>query len=425
MSTHAAVSLGSAPAARPMRAGGVIFASTMGNALGVTPAVIAVFGDFLVPISSEFHWTRAGVSGALALVSVATALVSPIAGRISDMIGARRTVLIGSMSLALAIISLFWARPTPALFYAQFAVIGAAGAVAGNMVYAKLLSEWFETRRGLWIGVAGGVGNGMGATFLPVLAGILLPIVGWRGSFAAIGGVVLCVGFPIQYFLIKNAPIRYASDGSINSASPMLEGLNAMTAFRSRTFWLLVTSLPIGAGCLVALFTTVVPLLMDRGFGIGIGTGVIVMCSVTATVWEPTVGFLLDHTTRPRNLGPLYLVAAIALVLILYATSPLLLMLGGVMLGLGLGAEASALFFLLSRYFGRRALGTISGVASAAMLGSGALATVLLNAAYDGGHSYRRAVLCIIPLLVWNAAAMLFLGRYPFNAETDAEAPAG
>jgi MFS family permease len=307
--SNAALSMAKVPAARSFQGGGVVFASTVGTALGVTPAVIAVFGDFLVPIAAEFQWSRARVSGALALVSVATALASPVAGRVADAIGARRTVLIGSVALAASIISLLWARPVPVLFYAQFAVIGVAGAVAGNMVYAKLISEWFEARRGLWIGVAGGVGNGMGATVLPVLAAILLPLVGWRGSFAAIGTVVLVLGVPIQYFLIQNAPARRTATADGHGLSAELEGVGANTALRSRDFWLLATSLPVGAGCLVALFTTLVPLLTDRGFSLGTATGVIVACSLTATVWEPTVGFLLDHTTRPRNLAPLYLLA--------------------------------------------------------------------------------------------------------------------
>jgi MFS family permease len=94
------------------------------------------------------------------------------------------------------------------------------------------------------------------------------------------------------------------------------------------------------------------------------------------------------------------------------------------MMGLGLGAETSALYFLLSRYFGRVNLGTITGAATGVMLGSGALATILLNAAYDAHANYRLGVFCILPVLAWNAVAMLLLGRYPFNAETDARSPA-
>jgi hypothetical protein len=54
------------------------------------------------------------------------------------------------------------------------------------------------------------------------------------------------------------------------------------------------------------------------------------------------------------------------------------------------------------------------------MLGSGAVATILLNAAYDAHSNYQLGVCCILPLLLWNAVAMVLLGRYPFNAETDA-----
>jgi hypothetical protein len=102
--------------------------------------------------------------------------------------------------------------------------------------------------------------------------------------------------------------------------------------------------------------------------------------------------------------------------MLLDARGSALLAASAVMLAIGLGAESSALSFLLSRYFGRRALGAISGVAFGVMLGAGALTMVLLNAAYDAGLGYRVAVLCLIPVLIWNGAALLFLGPYPFNA---------
>ena len=413
-----------ASARLPLGPGGIVFASTIGNALGVTPTVIVVFSVFLVPIAAEFQWSRAAVSIALALVSITTALASPIAGRVSDLIGARRTVLIGSAALALSIMSLAFAQAQPLLFYLQFAIIGVAGAVAGNMVYAKLLSEWFEARRGLWIGIAGGSGNGLGATILPFVAAALLPLAGWRGAFAGIGAIVLFIGFPIQYLLIRNAPIVAGRLRARSETSPDLEGVRAAAAFRSTTFWILTTSLAIGSGVLIAFFTAIVPLLTDRGFSVGAATSVIGMCSVTCMFWEPTVGFLLDHTTRPRNLAPLYLVAGAGLVLMLVAKSPAILLIAGVMMGVGLGAETSALYLLLSRYFGRLNLGTITGAATGVMLGSGALATILLNAAYDANGDYRIGVFCILPVLAWNAIAMLLLGRYPYTAETDVVSPA-
>ena len=51
---------------------GVVVAATVGNIVSTTPAVSAVFSLFLVPISTEFGWPRAVVSGVLLLTANTT-----------------------------------------------------------------------------------------------------------------------------------------------------------------------------------------------------------------------------------------------------------------------------------------------------------------------------------------------------------------
>ncbi len=403
-------------AAGPKGGTGVVFAGTVGNAFGVTPTVTAVFGVFLVAIAAEFQWPRAQVSGALAVVSVANMLSSPLAGRIGDRWGARRTALGGSLLLGLLILSLGIAPANSAVFYLQFTLIGIAGSLPSGMIYAKLIAEWFDTRRGLWIGIAGGVGNGIGATFFPLLAGVLLPVIGWRAAFGVIALIILIVGLPIQWLLLREAPAARAALSDSDTESAAFEGLEMRAALHTPTFWLLVTALPIGGGCLIGLFSMIVPVVTARGFSLDVATMVIAVFALVCTLWEPSVGFILDHSKRPRILAPLYWIGAGGVVMLLDARGSALLAASAVMLAIGLGAESSALSFLLSRYFGRRALGAISGVAFGVMLGAGALTMVLLNAAYDAGLGYRVAVLCLIPVLIWNGAALLFLGPYPFNA---------
>jgi MFS family permease len=302
------------------------------------------------------------------------------------------------------------------VFYLQFTLIGIAGSLPSGMIYAKLIAEWFDTRRGLWIGIAGGVGNGIGATFFPLLAGVLLPVIGWRAAFGVIALIILIVGLPIQWLLLREAPAARAALSDSDTESAAFEGLEMRAALHTPTFWLLVTALPIGGGCLIGLFSMIVPVVTARGFSLDVATMVIAVFALVCTLWEPSVGFILDHSKRPRILAPLYWIGAGGVVMLLDARGSALLAASAVMLAIGLGAESSALSFLLSRYFGRRALGAISGVAFGVMLGAGALTMVLLNAAYDAGLGYRVAVLCLIPVLIWNGAALLFLGPYPFNA---------
>ncbi len=408
----------------PKGGAGVVFAGTVGNAMGVTPTVTAVFGVFLVAIAAEFQWPRAEVSGALAAVSLANMLASPIAGRIGDRWGARRTALVGSFALGLLILSLAIAPANSVIFYMQFILVGAAGALPSGMIYAKLIAEWFETRRGLWIGVAGGVGNGIGATFFPLLAGTLLPLMGWRHTFAVIALIVLLIGMPIQWWLLRATPVTADGSNEALGESLVFEGLETRAALRTPIFWLLVTAMPIGGGCLIGLFSMIVPVITDRGFSLDVATLVIAVFALVCTLWEPSVGFILDRSERPRVLTPCYWIGAAGVLLLLDAKTRTLLNVSAVMLAIGLGAESSALSFLLSRYFGRRALGAISGIAFGVMLGAGALTMVLLNAAYDAGLGYRGAVLCLIPLLLWNGASLLFLGRYRYS-DARTQRPAG
>lgn len=411
--THAAAPT---PGSIARRRRGVVFASTVGNMLSVTPTVTAVYGVFLVAIAGEFGWPRAEVGGALAILSLSTAVASPFAGRFADQFGVRRTVLIGALALGLAVIALALAPANPLIFYGQFALIGAIGALSNQMVFAKLIAEWFDEQRGLWIGIAGGIGNGLGATLLPIVAGVLFGLFGWRGAFVGIGLLVLLVNLPILYLLVRDPLVRHGT----NEVEPDYEGVELRAALANPTFWLLVTAMPVGAGCLIALFSTLVPILTDRGFSLASATLVLIAFALASTAWEPSTGAILDRTSRPRILAPFYWLAAGGLILLITATTLRSLVVSGVLLGLGLGAESSALSFLLSRYFGRRALGAISGWAFGLLLSVSAMATVLLNLVYDHTGSYRLGIEAMVPLLAWNGIVMFLVGRYRYGAAAEA-----
>ena len=399
-------------------AAGVVFASTVGNALSVTPTVGTVFGLVLVPIAVEFHWSRAGVSGASATLSVATALAYPLAGWLGDKFGARRIVLLGSLALGMSVLSLGFAGADLTLFYIQFALIGIAGAIQSSMLYAKLLADWFDTRRGAWMGLSSGVGNGLGVTIMPMIAAVTL-VHGWRITFVTMALLILVVGLPIQVALIRERP-SHTGMGNRDAAASLVagshEGFTTKRALRSKNLWLMVSSLPVGGGCLLAAAAAVVPLLTDRGLSVQSAAEVVAACGLSATILEPTVGCLLDYTSRPRMLSVFYLASIPGILLVLGARGELLLLLGGALIGAGLAAEFSAISFLLSRYFGRKALGMISGLVFGILLAVNAVVTVILNMAYDASHSYHTAFLWLIPFLVWNGLIPLWLPRYTFEA---------
>jgi MFS family permease len=151
--------------------------------------------------------------------------------------------------------------------------------------------------------------------------------------------------------------------------------------------------------------------LTSRGIGESAAASVVAAFALICTVWEPITGFVLDRSDRPWAIAPFFFVAAGGVLLLAYAHSFPLLMLGGLLSGIGLASNA--LSYLLSRYFGLRAMGMISGVASVWMLGGMAVTPVLLNYGYDRTGSYAWGLDGLAVLLVVTTLVFLRLPYYP------------
>jgi MFS family permease len=398
-------------------AAGVAIAATIGNMVGITPAISATFGVFLIPIASDFHWPRAWVSGVLGLISLVSAFIYPVVGRMMDRYGPRRMLIAGNLAFAATVALLATSTPNVYQFYFLFALVGIAGCVPSTAMFCKVVSNWFDEKRGLMLGVTAGVGNGVGSTALPILAGLLLTALGWRMSFAAIGAIVALVGFPTLMLLLRDAPAARA--GTADVPAELLEGLSLSQAVRTHVFWLMLLAIAAGAGGMMAVFTHVVPMLTDRGFALSAATGVVALFAMVAAGWQVVTGFMLDKLRSPRVIVPMYASAIMGLLLLEFGQGTPTIMLAGVLLGIGLGAEFGALPYFISRYFGLRCYGSITGVLYAVVILLQGVAPALMDFSYDNLHDYVLASLIIVGALGCGIVLLAMLPKLDMLAPTD------
>lgn len=389
---------------------GIVTACTVGNIVSMTPAVHSVFGLFLIPLSTSFGWPRAAISGVLGLIAVMSALVLPIAGRYADRHGVRGVVLFGNALLALSIALLALTDGSLVRFYLTFALIAVAGSLPSSPLLSKIVSEWFDRRRGAMLGISAGLGNALGAILLPIAAAVMMGTLGWRGTYVGIAAIVLAVGFPTMFLLLREAPRGEAVAEAERAVRG--EGLTLRQAARVPTFWLLIVAIASGGGCLTAIFSHVVPILAERHIDVATATAVISVFALVTAAWQITLGAALDRLPQARLIAPLYLVAVGGIAVCATATDRTALLAGGALLGIGLGTQYGALPYFVARYFGLRSFGTILGVMySAVTLAQGAT-PVLLDHGFDVEGSYHTALVGVGLCLTLGAVLLLFLPAY-------------
>jgi len=102
------------------------------------------FPVFLKPLTNEFSWSREAISAAYAAMTLASALSAPAIGFLVDRWGPRR-ICAGCLTLAgCAFASLGMLPNRLWLWYATFALIGAASAGTSSVVYSRVICSWFD-----------------------------------------------------------------------------------------------------------------------------------------------------------------------------------------------------------------------------------------------------------------------------------------
>src|SRR5207253_8091353 len=96
---------------------------------------------------------------------------------------------------------------------------------------------------------------------------------------------------------------------------------------------------------------------------------------------------------------------------------------GAFLVGLGMGAEVDIIVYLMSRYFGLRALGIAVGVAFGAFVIAGGLGPLVMGLAFDRTGSYGMPLAGFGAVAVIAAALATRLGPYRFGLPEIDQAP--
>ena len=136
-------------------------------------------GVLMVPLEREFGWSNASISLAISINIALFGLIGPFAASLMDRFGLRRMVL---CALALLAISVGFTTRMHSRWQLTFLwgiCVGSGTGVTAMVLAAVVASRWFETHRGLVLGILSAANATGQLLFLPVLAS-LVERHGWR-----------------------------------------------------------------------------------------------------------------------------------------------------------------------------------------------------------------------------------------------------
>ena len=284
---------------------GIIFLALL-TAAGIraTPSVM------MVPLESEFGWSRTTISAVIAVNIALYGLIGPFSAAAMQRYGIRRIVL-GALALLSVgtFLSTFMTQPWHMLL-AWGILVGLGSGVIANTLAATIVSRWFEARRGLAMGLMTASGATGQMVFLPLMA-YMTGHFGWR-SVALMVAIVAAVALPLITFLLPERPQdiglnRYgaaAEEAFANSTqNPFSIAFNALkNALPSGDFWLLFFSFFVcGMSTNGYIGSHFIAMCGDYGIAAVSGAGILASMGVLDLIGTTLSGWLSDRY-NPRVL---------------------------------------------------------------------------------------------------------------------------
>ncbi len=392
----------------------IALASGAGLACGIATFVAATFPIFVGPISKEFGWSQVDAFNAPLVITLALVLSATWTGGLVDRLGPRKVILSAFVAEALIVASFYFQGPSPYSFYVRYFLLGTLALGTTHIAFARLVSLWFDRRRGLALGVAL-TGVGVGGVVLPIVSQLLILSIGWRETYLWLAGGLLVFTLPSMALLVRDSPqsMGLTVDGlpASNHASWSATGGQTLhAAVRGGLFWwLLLAVLLIGIG-IQSVMLHMKPLLETRGMsamGSTYGQSAVFAGLIAGRL---LAGWLMDRFFAPRvALG--FLVSALAgIVLLATGASGALAYLAALLVGLSSGGEVDVIAYLTGRYYGLLQFSRIYSIFYALYSLGGGIGPRITASLVDQSGNYSSALVLDFALLL---VAGLMLLRFP------------
>ncbi len=378
-------------------------------AVCISPAFFGVFGLFLKPISEETGWERGEIAIAVSVVSLLSAIATPLGGYLVDRWGAKKVTLIAVIGVPLLSGLMALSPPNFFAFIFVASLLGLVAGLSSPVGYVSILPKWFDHRLGFALAITMS-GIGVGQMLNSIIANQLINALGWRAGWIGLCVwlfIVVCIGrLLIPWGALQQQPEEKSNDND-KPTDTSAEGFNFL---KQPLFWSLTVAFFLVLVVTAGTQLNIAAAISDRGLPTTIGALAVATMGASSMIARLLGGFLLDIMPARWLSAIIFFVQALGCILLAISSSITAIIFSAFLISFAFGVESDILPYVVRRQFGTtnfgRKYGSMFGVVQlGVVVGPFAVATSFdkLGSYYDAflflaGCSFVAAVLVAVAL---------------------------
>ncbi len=361
------VVIGTGPAAADLGAGRrVALAALCGTQITSWGVLYYAFPVLAGDITAATGWSTPAITAALSVSQLVAAVAGIPVGRWIDRRGPRAVMTAGSLLGVPAVVVVATAHDL-VWFFAGWVLAGAAmGAVLYPPAFAAL-TRWYgpDPVRALTIVTLAG---GLASTVFAPLTATLAEHLDWRRTYLVLAAVLAVVTVPAHWFGLRLPwpPRPPVEDGRADTHPGHVA--------RSRAFVLLAVALSLSALATYAAIIALVPLLEERGVSTQLAALALGLGGAGQVVGRIGYAAIVRRTSVRARTTAILVAMAATTALLGVLTTAFLLVVGAIAAGMARGVFTLVQATAVTDRWGRRYYGHLTGLLSAPMTVTMALA---------------------------------------------------
>ncbi|GJM41505.1 MAG: MFS transporter [Ardenticatenaceae bacterium] len=406
----------------PIFYGWIIFAvGTIGLTM-TSPGQTYAVSIFIEHFINDLSLSRSLVSTLYTVGTLTGSFALPFIGRQIDQRGHRLMVLLISVGFGLACIYMGFVQ-NAIMLGLGFVAIRMLGQGSLSVVSQNVINQWWVRRRGMIMGAAGLIFALLGLGLFPNVINWLIPIYGWRTTYMILGGILLLFMAPLGALFFRERPELYGlqPDGltkpvknslvetAVPTITPSEEAWTVSEVIRTGAFWNISLGIASIAMLSTGLFFHMISIFDDNQLSASVAASVYVPIAVTTALVNLIGGYLMDRVAPRYLLATALLLQSICLVMVPYLSTVEVAFIYGMVLGGTSGLSRIVGSVIWASYFGRRHLGSITGLATPIGVAGTAFGPLIFGVGRDLMGTYNTVlfVSAAVPFLLGIAALFL------------------